>query len=64
MFELVRALETRGFGSAASSRIPAGLPIARSLQVQVRGGRAQVAAPLAELPGFDVRRNGHPRHPA
>lgn len=54
MLELVAALQAGGLADAAAMRIDSALPRMRSLQVQVPGGRAQVAMPLAPHARFDA----------
>lgn len=53
MVELVSALQARGFGDAEVMRVVGSLPPVRSLQIQVRSGRAQVAVPTGDHPAFD-----------
>lgn len=54
MLELVAALRAGGFEDERALRADSALPRVRSLQLQVPGGRAQVAMPLAEHPRFDA----------
>ncbi|MBL8731706.1 MAG: HEAT repeat domain-containing protein [Planctomycetes bacterium] len=54
MQALVQELKAGGFGAGERMRVQSGLPIARSLQIQTRTGRAQVAVPLAAHPAFDA----------
>lgn len=54
MLALVEGLQAAGFGDPEVLRGSSGLPPARSLQIQVRGGRAQVAVPAGEHPRFEA----------
>lgn len=54
MIELAAALQAGGFGDEQAMRSDSGLPRARSLQVRVPGGRAQVVMPLSEHARFDA----------
>jgi HEAT repeat protein len=54
MQTLVADLRQAGFGGPASAAASAGLPAVRSLQVQVRTGRAQLAVPAGPQPVFDA----------
>jgi len=54
MIELVQSLQQAGFGDPEAMRVTSALPPARSLQVQVRSGRAQVAVPAGEHLRFDA----------
>jgi hypothetical protein len=52
--ELSNALVAGGFTDHESMRVASGLPLVRSLQVQVGGARAQVAMSAAEHHAFDA----------
>ncbi|MBL8749161.1 MAG: HEAT repeat domain-containing protein [Planctomycetes bacterium] len=54
MIDLVAALQAKGFGDPDTLRVNTALPPVRSLQVQVRNGRAQVAVPAGDYPAFDT----------
>ncbi|MEO6595107.1 MAG: HEAT repeat domain-containing protein, partial [Planctomycetota bacterium] len=54
MLELVQALQAGGFGDADAMRMQSALPAVRSLQLQLSGGRAQVAMPATPHPRFDA----------
>ncbi len=54
MLALAAALRSAGWGEVERFRDASGLPVARSLQVQVAGARAQVAVPNIEHPAFDA----------
>ncbi|MCC7063493.1 MAG: HEAT repeat domain-containing protein [Planctomycetes bacterium] len=54
MLALVASLQQGGFGDAETMRFPAGLPLTRSLQLQVRGARMQVAMPAIQHPGYEA----------
>lgn len=43
MMELVRSLQSDGYGNAAAMRVESSLPLVRSLELRVAGGRSSVA---------------------
>ncbi len=54
MIELVAALQAGGFQDPEAMRVSTGLPLVRQLQLQVMGGRAQVAMPATAHAAFDA----------
>ncbi|MBM4059597.1 MAG: HEAT repeat domain-containing protein [Planctomycetes bacterium] len=54
VLDLVQQLRAGGFADPAAMRSPAGLPLVRSLQLQVPGARMQVAMPAGEHAAFDA----------
>lgn len=54
MLELVAQLRQGGLGNTESLRSPSGLPLVRSLQLQVRGARVQVSMPASKHEQFDA----------
>lgn len=53
MAAFVRALMTDGFGDPATMAVESGLPLVRSLDVRVAGGRSSVAVTERAHPAFD-----------
>jgi hypothetical protein len=53
MLSLIRDLQANGFNDPDVMRVPTGLPLVRSLQIQITGGRSQVAMPAQSHPAFD-----------
>jgi hypothetical protein len=54
MLALVAGLQKGGFSDAEAMRFPSGLPLARSLQLQVQGARMKVAMPASQHPAYDA----------
>lgn len=53
MLELVRSLESDGYGNAAAMRVESALPRVRSLELRVAGGRSSVAVTEKAHLAFD-----------